>query len=405
MDNLRNKNAFLGVTTLSLFAIADGLYLTFLHFRHAVGAGSKSGICDALSSSGCEIALGEAGLFLGIPIAMIGLAGAVALFLLALHAFWVDFRVGKDASPAANVVWLLALVSVIASIAMAGVSLREGHFCPMCVLWYFLNVAMFVVAQRGLGGTLVDRARASIHSVFGTYGLLGAAAFVVVLSGLFMWYSQTLLQIQERQEAQLNELRIKVKNEIHSSKTEKIPVYENTPKKQNTVDAEPVLRIVEFSDIECPFCRRLWENIDVFVEETKVAVSVEFVHYPLNRECNSRVQSLLHPDACNAALASICAQAQNDFWGYTKAAFQQQESLSKQDLIDLAIARDLDVDAFTVCLDAPGTVDRLSEDIQRAGALEVKGTPTVYVNGIRLSGALTPDIFHMITEEALTPPP
>jgi len=405
MENSRKKNAFLGVTILSLVAIADGLYLTFLHFRHAVGAGSKSGICDALSSSGCEIALGEAGLFLGVPIAIIGLAGAVALFLLALHAFWVDFRVGKETSPAANVVWLLALVSVIASLGMAGVSLREGHFCPMCVIWYFLNVSMLVVAHQGLGGTFVTRGRAALQSAFGTYGFLGAAAFAVVLGGLFIWYSQTLLQIQERQEAQLDELRLKVKSEIHSTTKQSIPVYENVPKKQSVANEEPVLRIVEFSDIECPFCRRLWENIDVFVEETKVAVSVEFVHYPLNRECNSRVQSLLHPDACHAAFASICAQEQNDFWGYTKAAFQQQESLGREDLIDLATARGLDVSVFKTCLDAPATMNRLSEDIKRAGALDVKGTPTVYVNGVKMSGALSPEIFHMITEEVLTPRP
>ena len=90
MGNSRKKSAFLSVVLLSIGAILDGLYLSFLHFRHALGASTQSEICDALSTTGCEIALGEAGLFAGVPIAMIGVAGGIAIFLLALHFFYIN---------------------------------------------------------------------------------------------------------------------------------------------------------------------------------------------------------------------------------------------------------------------------------------------------------------------------
>ena len=107
----------------------------------------------------------------------------------------------------------------------------------------------------------------------------------------------------------------------------------------------------------------------------------------------------MHENACVAAKAAICAQEQGKFWSYTEAAFDQQRDLEREDLLALAEDMKLDRSRMETCMDAESTESKLRKDVQRASELGITGTPFLLVNGLKLSGALSPEIFQMVADE------
>src|SRR5690606_14258655 len=121
------------------------------------------------------------------------------------------------------------------------------------------------------------------------------------------------------------------------------------------------MRIVEFGDFECPHCRNTWEAVETYVEDTTHEVELQFVNFPLDASCNP-LSGSLHPHACDAAKAAVCAQEQDRFWEYAAELFAHQSDLELDDLRSYAGALDLALEAFSACLEAPRTLERIRQD-------------------------------------------
>ncbi len=159
-------------------------------------------------------------------------------------------------------------------------------------------------------------------------------------------------------------------------------------------DPEAPLVVVEFSDFQCPFCRRHTLNTQPILDEQFIdqgKVMWVFKHFP--------VQST-HPYAFSAAYAAECAAQQGKFWEIHDLLFQRMEEWTKPEnrSVYLGIAEELglDTDAFAVCLDDPATVDAVNSDLAD-GSPFVRGTPTFIVlwgdQGRLIPGALPADQF------------
>jgi protein-disulfide isomerase len=148
-------------------------------------------------------------------------------------------------------------------------------------------------------------------------------------------------------------------------------------------EAAPV-RVVEYSDFMCPFCRNLAGAFAGFMPQSEDKVSVYFKNYPLDQACNP-IPRTVHDGACELALGGICANQQGKFWSYHDQVFAQEwHSATKDDVLRLATSAGLDSDAMRQCLDSSAAKDQLTRDIQEGKRLEVNATPTVYINGKRL---------------------
>lgn len=151
-------------------------------------------------------------------------------------------------------------------------------------------------------------------------------------------------------------------------------------------DAPIVIR--DFSDFSCPACRRFVADVLPRVEETLLVrgdVRIEYHHFPL-------IASF--PNSFRAAEASECVAdadpADGDaFWRFHDALFEQQggwSGLPEPDETFLAIAAEVGVDADGVaaCLADGRHVPTVEAAYDVAMALQLRGTPTVFVNGYRL---------------------
>lgn len=162
------------------------------------------------------------------------------------------------------------------------------------------------------------------------------------------------------------------------------------------------LTVVEFSDFQCPFCRRHAQQTQPILDELFVdegSVRWVFKHFP--------VQSS-HPQAFPAAIASECAGDQGLFWEMKQLIFDRtpQWSIANPAPIFASFAEELgaDVAAFSACYNAPETRQKTENDL-REGSAFVQGTPTFVVlynnQGRLIPGALPADQFTAALEQLL----
>jgi protein-disulfide isomerase len=146
--------------------------------------------------------------------------------------------------------------------------------------------------------------------------------------------------------------------------------------------------IVEFSDFECPACAAAFRDLkDVL--RSRNDVRVVFRYFPLDASCNPALEGRSpHPDACLAAFAAECAGEQHRFWEYHDTLFENQRALDRDSLFRYARELALDIPQFRACLDAPETRARVARDVTAGIGFGVASTPTLFINGRTVDGAL-----------------
>jgi protein-disulfide isomerase len=121
-------------------------------------------------------------------------------------------------------------------------------------------------------------------------------------------------------------------------------------------------------------------------------VRIVYRHFPLTN---------IHPNAQKAAEASMCANDQQRFWEFHDALFEDQGNLTVTALKDKASRLNMDVPTFGSCLDSGRHAEAVAKDVAEGVRLGITGTPTSFVNGRYLNGALPYSDFVKIIEEEL----
>ncbi len=152
----------------------------------------------------------------------------------------------------------------------------------------------------------------------------------------------------------------------------------------------PVM-IVEISDFQCPFCRRVQPTLAEVQEKYGDKVRWSFKDLPLNS---------IHPDAQKAAEAARCAGDQGKFWEYRKAMFDAG-AISSGLHEETAEKLGLDQADFAACLDSDKHRAAVEADTEEATALGITGTPAFVINGIMLSGAQPFEAFERVIDREL----
>lgn len=141
------------------------------------------------------------------------------------------------------------------------------------------------------------------------------------------------------------------------------------------------ITIVEFSDLECPFCARIHPTLSRIIGENE-DVKWVFRHFPL---------STIHSRALSAAVASECIARLGDndnFWAFTDAAFENQRRLGESWYKEMAASFGIDSQAFGSCLKDQSVVSEIQTDLDEATSAGGRGTPYVVV--VTSSGRLIP---------------
>ena len=155
--------------------------------------------------------------------------------------------------------------------------------------------------------------------------------------------------------------------------------------------ADAPVTIVEFSDFQCPYCRRAQPTLLTLLDKYPGKVSLVYKDLPLRQ---------IHPEAQKAAEAARCAGDQGKFWEYHDALFELRR-ITKDDFGKVATDLELDAIQFASCLDSGKHEPTIDADFEHAAEIGARSTPVFYVNGIQLKGAQPVDAFSQVIDAEL----
>jgi protein-disulfide isomerase len=144
---------------------------------------------------------------------------------------------------------------------------------------------------------------------------------------------------------------------------------------------DAALTLIEYSDFQCPFCRRYVQNTLPQLEREYVETGklrYVFRDFPLEQ---------IHPQALKAAEAAHCAGEQGKYWEMHDKLFAEQQALGADKLPEYAQALGLDVQAFRQCLASGRYAETIRKDIASGEQLGISGTPT-FILGVSQGGQL-----------------
>ena len=165
----------------------------------------------------------------------------------------------------------------------------------------------------------------------------------------------------------------------HKEIVEKISL-ENLPTK-GAADAQ--VTVVEYSDFQCPFCKRGKDMLPEILKEYDGKVKITFKQLPLQ----------IHDWAKKASIASLCAydQGNDKFWAFHDKIFDNQKKiqLANADETFNTYAKELglNMQEFDKCLGSPEVAARVDAEMKEAEAIGVRSTPTFVVDGMIVPGA------------------
>lgn len=283
--------------------------------------------CD--TQGGCETvrasALGQAGPLMPLS----GLAGFASLMLLSL---WPGRRSAR----------LLVPFAVLGGLSGAALLFAQafviGAFCQLCVV---VDVAAIVAAVAAIAmhrsGIAFESPRLSTER--------------------WLWGSASVLSIAIP-------LLIGVVQPSPPLPREVVELWK--PGKIN---------VIELSDFQCPYCRRLHPRMNAVLSEYGDKVHFVRLNMPLRS----------HPQARDAARAFVCADRQGKGEAMADALFETRD-LTSQNCEKLAEGLGLEMTAYRSCVQAKETDARIDAEIARIRAMGFEGLPTVWIGNERLRG-------------------
>lgn len=367
-------------------AVVSGYSLNLYYQVQSVGF-DKPSLCNLGPTMNCEVVMASAYAAIAkMPIAGLGMCFYIFSVLMAIAA-WV---VPTSNRAIANFGWVLGVGAFLYSAVLAYVSANILRvWCPTCIVMYAVNFLLWM--SWWVGGSVHPLRVLHHFSALWKWSL--ALLAVTAIGAVFMLSkSQSIQRLTP----------VQIKDAIYAF--ERGSTYELPAEwSEHPVWGNPNAKvtIVEFSDFECPFCKVAALNLQPSLIDFRDDVRLVFVNYPLDQSCNKALSYKMHEHACQAAMGAMCAFEQGKFWGFSEDVFRDQRRVSSEMLIKIAEKHQLDVPAFTQCLDTQATLPKVMRDIDIAQQAQVHGTPAIFVNGKLLRSWRSPDVLRGVLNQEL----
>lgn len=369
----------------TLLAVIVHGYLTFQYYPLKFGMGGGESLCNINETFNCDaVSASRYSSFLGIPISVWGGITNLVLFIMILFS-WLRLT----NHPRRLLRWSLVLAgsTALASVIMGVISVTSlGAYCAFCIGLYILSFISFGALIPAQEESLTKNIGSDFKTLVGeSKSILIAFIAIPVLAYI------THQSILKRYGA----------DQINSTVKGYTMEWKTNP--QNNFQAPPALTmgperdraemtIVEFADFRCGHCKHAAPSLHAFAT-AHPDVRFEFYNFPLDGECNP---AITRGDgvSCRLAKSVYCAAQQNQGWTLSKHIFTQQAEFQKlhstnqvdDELRELAKPLNYDANQLINCMDSQETHKVIQSQAEAGQKANVKGTPTIYVNGRKLPG-------------------
>lgn len=380
---------------LALLGLGVSFILTYKHFS----GNFNDPICNFSEKLNCDFVLNSRFAKWGfIPLGGIGVVFYLYIFTQLLRTKISHTKVSFLAIP-----YLSILLACVVSLLLAyESSVNLNTYCPYCIALYVVNFLLAIFMPFVLGFNLKQWAQNLKQAPW-----LSQALWVVIIFGIgFSVYA--LIDYQKRYDISGLDLTVskedKVKQEVDKIlEMTAFDIDSSSRPYWGNPDAE--ITIVEFSDFQCPYCKKAAEELKPLLEDFRSDIKLVYMFYPLDKSCNPFFKGDLHSQACGAAFSAHCADQQGQFWPYHDLLFANQTQLSQVKFLELAQSLNLDMEKFKQCMAAPATKERIVADIKEGQKAKMQGTPTILVNGKLMNKWRSQDHWYEIFERLMSKNP
>ena len=375
----------------AVLGLAASLASTWVHYR-ILHDPTYASFCDVNATFSCtEAYTSRFGAVAGVPIAVFG--ALFFVFVLGLVLMSAKSRSVRENVP--GYVFALSTVGLAAVLYLAYASyFILNVVCLLCVGTYVAVIGLFIISgmsTRYPMTNLPSRAAKDLRVLMRTPSALTALVVFVAVS-----VAAIALFPEQRVTAAANEGTA----DAPAAQAAQIPAASASQLQQleQFLAAQPRVPVmvpsdgadvvvVKFNDYQCPACGQTYRDSKPVVAKwlAQAPGKVKFItkDYPLERECNQFVNQDLHPGACEAAVAVRLAREKGRGEAMEDWLFANQAALTPESVKNaaLTVGQVKDFDARYAA-----TLELVKADIAQGAQLKISGTPTFFMNGMRLPG-------------------
>jgi uncharacterized membrane protein/protein-disulfide isomerase len=372
----------------AVVGMAASAYAAYVHY-HLLHDPHYTSLCDVNATISCTtVYLSRYSTVRGVPVAILGgLWFAVAL-LLSLGGLLARDTVRESIAGYLFVLSTLAL-SVILYLGYASLFLIKA-VCLVCLTTYAAVIGLFLLSGAATSIPMKTLPRRAVRDL----RVLVASPLAIALVVLFFAGAATTVAFFPREAVTASgEVVAPAPTQDQTSEFERW--YSSQPRVPLIISAEGAkVLIVKFNDFQCPACGQSYLQykpvLAKYEAERPGAVKVVLKDYPLNRDCNENLQQTIHPAACDAAVATRLAAARNKQEAMEEWLYTHQPSMTapavRQAAREIGGVPDFDAKFAT-------TINLVKSDVALGRQLGIKSTPTFFINGVKIEGALPPQYF------------
>ena len=378
----------------ALLGLAASSASTWVHYR-ILNDPTYASFCDVNTTLSCtEAYTSRFGAVWGVPIALFG----VLFFAFVLGLITLSTRSAATRENLPGYVFALSTLGLAAVLYLAYASyFILNVVCLLCVGTYVAVIGLFLISGASTKypmTNLPSRAAKDLRLLVRTPGALTAAILFVAAAAVAI-----VLFPEQRVTAAAGEPAANAGNateqatSIPAASPSQIQQLEQYLAQQPRVpvvapsDGAAVV-ILKFNDYQCPACGQTYRDYKpVLAKWNKEAPGkVKFISkdYPLEPECNQFVGQNLHPGACEGAVAVRLAREHGRAEAMEDWLFANQPAMMQPASVKNAAATVGQVKDFDARYAA--TLELVKADIAQGAQLKIGGTPTFFMNGMRLPG-------------------
>lgn len=369
------------VSILSLAGAGSAVYLSKLYYGLRSGTAGFSSLCNINETMNCDVVTTSrfAEIVAGLPLSSVVAGFFVALLAVSLMGRVTDWR--KEAIAAGTLMaGFASLYSVVLLVIMLGVIQKICVFCLVIDGVNFATLGVFLILSKGKPFAGVQFGKLKTYAM-----LLVGAIFVTIVM---------LRPAEENARSKVTASEIEM---TVSSVLARTPVEITAPVGASVLgDPNAPITIYEFSDFQCPFCKRGAVMMHQVLARHPGKVKVILLPFPLDPACNRLIQRPQHPYACELAKTAYCAGQEGKFQPVYEKIFEDQEFLNADSAKNIAAANGISEDKLKACLASDAAKKFVVDAIEIGLAAKVESTPTFIVNGRKVEGVLTLEAWDLL---------
>jgi uncharacterized membrane protein/protein-disulfide isomerase len=377
----------------ALVGLAASAWAAYVHY-HLLYDPHYTSLCDVSARVSCTtVYQSRFSMVRGVPVAILGAIWFAVALLLALGGLLAREAV-RESIAGYLFVLSTAGLSVILYLAYASFFLIKA-VCLLCLATYAAVIGLFLISGAATSIPMKTLPRRALRDV----RVLAASPLAIALVVLFFAGAVTTVASFPREAVTASGETV-APAPTQDQRSEFDRWYSSQPRVPLIISAEGAkVLIVKFNDFQCPACGQSFLQYKPILSKWEAdrpgAVKVVLKDYPLNRDCNDNLQQTIHPAACDAAVAARLAQMHNRFDAMAEWLYTHQPSMTPQTVRQAAreVGNVPDFDAKF-----PSTLTLVKNDVALGRQLGIKSTPTFFINGVKIEGALPPQYFDRAIE-------